>query len=289
MTGFGRGEAANAAATATWEIKSVNSRFLDIKWRLPSSLRSLEPGLEKLVREHAFRGRVEIHCDLQSASPDLLGVYLNTGLARAMIDELGELAESLGREFVPDFNQLMTMSFLWSETTEEPDSRLVEVAENGLRQALAAWNSAREAEGADMAADLSVRLGSLTGLLSRIEPLVPEARQERFRTLTRRVQTLVEAAGAELDNDRITQEIAILADKVDVSEELTRLGAHLGRLRELLNADAEAGKQLDFLLQETLREINTLGNKSQDTRISALVVEFKAELEKCREQVQNIE
>lgn len=289
MTGFGRCETGGEGFSHVWEIRSVNGRFLDVKWRLPGSLRCMENAWEKTVRRFASRGRVDISLNLEVKSPELLGVTLNETMADAMFTQLSELAERHGQTFEPDFNRVMGMSNLWREAGGEPDPGMLDSLGRGLEEALAEWKASREAEGEDMARDLKSRVSVLREYTSEIAERIPEVLTEKREALRIRIREALDAAGAEFSEDRILQEIAILTDKLDVSEELTRLDSHLVRLAEVLDSDGDAGKKLDFILQETFREINTCGNKAQDTAVSRLVVDFKAELEKCREQVQNIE
>ncbi|WP_026167370.1 YicC/YloC family endoribonuclease [Desulfovibrio oxyclinae] len=289
MTGFGRCETGGEGFSHVWEIRSVNGRFLDVKWRLPGSLRCMENAWEKVVRRFASRGRVDISLNLEVKSPELLGVTLNETMADAMFVQLSELAQRHGQTFEPDFNRVMGMSNLWREAGGEPDPGLLDSLGRGLENALAEWKASREAEGEDMARDLDSRVSVLREYTAQIAERIPEVLAEKREALRTRIREALDAAGAEFSEDRILQEIAILTDKLDVSEELTRLDSHLVRLAEVLDSDGDAGKKLDFILQETFREINTCGNKAQDTAVSRLVVDFKAELEKCREQVQNIE
>lgn len=289
MTGFGRCETGGEGFSHVWEIRSVNGRFLDVKWRLPGSLRCMENAWEKVVRRFASRGRVDISLNLEVKSPELLGVTLNETMADAMFAQLSELAQRHGQTFEPDFNRVMGMSNLWREAGGEPDPGLLDSLGRGLENALVEWKASREAEGEDMARDLDSRVSVLREYTAQIAERIPEVLAEKREALRTRIREALDAAGAEFSEDRILQEIAILTDKLDVSEELTRLDSHLVRLAEVLDSDGDAGKKLDFILQETFREINTCGNKAQDTAVSRLVVDFKAELEKCREQVQNIE
>lgn len=289
MTGFGRCETGGEGFTHVWEIRSVNGRFLDVKWRLPGFLRCMETTWEKTVRKYGSRGRVDISLNLEVKSPELLGVTLNEPLAVSMISQLEALAEKYGQAYSPDFNRVLGMANLWRDAGAEPDPALLDSLAKGLEEALAQWRTSRQAEGVDMVRDLKDRVAVLSGYAQGIAQRIPEVLEEKREALRKRIQETLEAAGAEFDEDRILQEIAILTDKLDVSEELTRLDSHLQRLDEVLDVDGDAGKKLDFILQETFREINTCGNKAQDTRVSRLVVDFKAELEKCREQVQNIE
>jgi len=290
MTGYGRSELSSPQWTLTWEIRSVNGRYLDIKWRTPHQLRGLEPELERMVREAASRGRLDITLHLQPhGGGTAMLATLNTELARQMLAQISRLAEDMGQQYSPDLNRLLSLSALWQEPMAEPDPGLVADLEESLRQTLAVWNKARAQEGQTLAEDLRARFDELQRYLESIRHRVPQVLKEKTENLNERIKSLLEQAGVELPEERMLQEVAILTDKLDVSEELTRLSMHLARMDKVLRGGGELGRQLDFLLQEAFREINTCGTKSQDAEISRLVVDFKATLEKCREQVQNIE
>lgn len=289
MTGFGRSILQEDDWSQDWEIRSVNGRHLDIKWRLPSGARSLESQFERVVREVASRGRVNISLNLQIARPELLGLQLNTVMAESMLRQMGRFAQGRGDEFAPDYTRMMGMSFLWDDNSGEPAQELSEGLERGLRAALQDWDEARVQEGQALRKDVSGRLINLEKWLAQLGERTPQVKEERFEAVQARIQQTLDRYAIDLDQDRLLQEIAVLSDKLDVSEELTRLAAHLEALAQVLQEGADAGKRLDFLLQECFREINTCGNKAQDTTVSRIVVDFKAELEKCREQVQNIE
>ena len=241
MTGFGRCVMEDADWTQTWEIRSVNNRHLDLKWRLPLQARGLESRLERVVRRFAARGRMEI-------TPTL-----------------------------------------WERESEDGDDEMEERLEEGLIAALEDWNESRETEGAALARDMTSRIAQMEEWVSRIDERAPEIKEERFAVLRERLSEALAAVNGELEEGRFLQEMVVLSDKLDVSEELTRLHAHLERLRDLLEIGTDAGRRLDFTLQECFREIATCGNKIQDAQTSRLVVDFKNELEKCREQVQNLE
>ncbi|WP_291328640.1 YicC/YloC family endoribonuclease [Desulfovibrio sp. UCD-KL4C] len=289
MTGFGRFETTEDKWSHCWEIRSVNSRYLDLKWRLPGFLRGYESRWEKLVRKYGSRGRVDISLNLEVFSAELMGIGLNKLQAEAMINQVREMADADGVAFTPDYNKLFSLSSLWRDALSEPDPKLAASITAGLEGALANWRESREAEGADLVKDLEERFTLLKEYGETVKTKVPEILETRRAALIERVTGMMETLGAEYSEDRMIQEVAILTDKLDVSEEATRLDAHLDRIFEVLRSNKDAGKRLDFLLQETFREINTCGNKCQDSDVSRVVVEFKAELEKCREQVQNIE
>jgi uncharacterized protein (TIGR00255 family) len=289
MTGYGKSRLENDAFTQVWEVRGVNGRFLDLKWRLPLFLRPREAALERVVREAVARGRLEIHLDFAPKRVDLWRATLNRGLAGAMLDEMEGFARQRGLPFTPDLNRLLPLTQLWQEDTPDAAPDLVDTLIGGLRQALVDFNQSREKEGQDLARDILERLARLDVWRQTIETAAPAVKTEKMDQLVARVTAVLEKVGLEPPQERLLQETAILADKLDVSEELTRLAGHLERLTGLTKEDGEVGKRLDFLIQEAFREINTCGNKAQNLEISRLVVDFKAELEKCREQVQNIE
>ena len=289
MTGFGRCLVENGGITQQWEIKSVNGRHLDLKWRLPSCVRSLESRLEKVVRRHASRGRVDISLQLQFAPDMSPALHFDAVAASAMLDSLCQLARDRGEAWTPDYTALLSLSSLWGEAGDEVDEELVLQLEDGLTLALQDWNEARGKEGRALVTDMRARVLRMEEWTELSAGRAPEIKQERADTLRERISEALATLGTELEEGRFLQEITLLADRLDVSEELTRLQTHLERLRELLESGTDAGRRLDFTLQECFREINTCGNKLPDVQLSRLVVDFKNELEKCREQVQNLE
>lgn len=290
MTGFGRCFLEDDNWSQVWEIRSVNGRHLDIRWRLPAQARALEPGLEKTVKARAARGRVDVALALREQRADGSDLAFNDLRADAMLQTLAEFAASRGDAFSPDYGRLLSLSSLWDEALpEENDDALRESLEKGLGAALDDWNESRAVEGKALKKDLLTRIVRIEQWVERIRERAPEVKEERFILVRERVAELLERHGQELDENRFLQEITLLADKLDVSEELTRLAAHLERLRQIISEGKDVGRKLDFTLQECFREISTCGNKIQDVQVSGLVVDVKNELEKCREQVQNVE
>ncbi|BAV92181.1 YicC/YloC family endoribonuclease [Candidatus Desulfovibrio trichonymphae] len=288
MTGFGRCLLEHADGTQQWEVKSVNSRYLEVRWRLPVTAHGLEPRLEKVTRRFVVRGRVDISLDLRSSSATTAPCF-DAGLARAMLESLQRLAAERGESFIPDYNALFSVPQLWSGADDEPDEGVVSHLEEGLTLALEDWNEARALEGGALGADMLsriLRMEEWTGLIAERAPII---REERLDALRERLGEAFASSGRDMEDPRLLQEVVFLADRLDVSEELTRLGTHLERLRELLQNGGDVGRRLDFTLQECFREINTCGSKLPDIQLSRLVVDFKNELEKCREQVQNLE
>jgi uncharacterized protein (TIGR00255 family) len=275
--------------TMTWEVRSVNSRHLDVKWRLPVMVRSAEARFEKVVRRFATRGRVDVSLNLQVHKAELMAVTFNASQAGAMLDQLGAFAASRGEAFAPDYNRLLGMGFLWEDSGAELDEVFVSRLEEGLAGALQDWNLSREAEAVALEKDMLDRIVRMEEWTALINERAPQIKEDRFALVRERLREVLARNEVDLEEQRFLQEITLLSDKLDVSEEITRLNTHLVRLRELMQSGGDAGKRLDFTLQECFREINTCGNKIQDPQISHVVVDFKNEMEKCREQVQNLE
>lgn len=289
MTGFGRCLVEGEACSQQWEVKSVNSRYLDIKWRLPSMVRCLEQNFERIVRTRASRGRLEISLSLKFPSGSAPEPSFDYQRAQGMLAALSRLANERGDVFPPDYSTLLSIPELWTEPEMDDDEDLSPLLESGLGIVLDDWNESRSIEGAALAKDLRSRILRMEQWLEAISARAPEIAEEKTQALRERLESSLAQAGQSLDEARLCQEIVILVDRIDVSEELARLSAHLDRLRDLLDGGKDVGKRMDFTLQECFREINTCGNKIQDGQLSRVVVDFKNELEKCREQVQNLE
>lgn len=289
MTGFGRCFVEDNRVSQQWEIRSLNGRHLDLKWRLPALARHLEPVLERLARRHAQRGRVEISLALTFAQGRAPKPAFDFQTASAMLDEILALAHQRGERYDPDYAPLLSMASLWGDPEVDEVEDLGKLLEHGLAMALDDWNESRETEGALLGNDLKARLSQMRHWTSTLAQAAPDVREDRIQTLRERLSQMLAGVSQELDEERFLQEIVILTDRLDVSEELTRLDAHLARLEQLLRNGQDVGRKLDFTLQECFREINTCGNKLQDAELSRIVVDFKNELEKCREQAQNLE
>lgn len=289
MTGFGRCIMENDVLTQQWEIRSVNGKRLDLKWNLPPAVANLENRFEKLVHKHASRGRVDISLSLQFLSDDL-DQHFNAPAAKHMLGALERLAAERGETFVPDYNALLRVEDLWNASAEDVDEDVVLMLEKGLLLALEDWNESRESEGEALGHDLLARVLRLEQWTDLLRERAPAIKEERAQTLRDRLaDELARHSLGELAESRFLQEAVILLDRLDVTEELTRLNTHLERMRELFASDADVGRRLDFTLQECFREITTCGNKVPDVQLSRLVVDYKNELEKCREQSQNLE
>jgi uncharacterized protein (TIGR00255 family) len=288
MTGFGSGRASAGGEEVSVEIKSVNHKFCEVKARLPKELASLEPVALKQVKDRLARGAVDLVVKRQ-ARPGLgLTPTIDVPLAKEYRRAFADLAEALGlsqdvtlRDIVQQPNVVRLEELQVSLDDALP------AMEKALRAALDALGAMRAREGAALEFDVRQRLRLVADHVAAIGRLAPRAVEDHRARLTERVAEL--AQGANVDPQRLMQEVVLFAERTDVAEEMTRLASHLAQLDDLLASPEPAGRKMDFLVQEMHREVNTTGSKSQHHEISAHVVQLKAELERIREQVQNIE
>jgi uncharacterized protein (TIGR00255 family) len=295
MTGFGRATREGPFGQITVEIKSVNHRFLKTQFRLPMLLEGLESELEERVRSRIVRGSIQVAVDLklrEAPAP----ASLDPKVASANRDRIETLWKTLFPNAGPAepgrvFDALLRLPMTGAAQPLAPSEELAQATRGALDDALGALASSREAEGREIASDLVTHRNGIARLREAVSGLAPEViRTARARFVDRINQILAEARpGLALDAEALLRESALYAEKGDISEELVRLEGHLRRFDEVLAAEAEAGRRLEFLLQEMLREANTIGSKSLDLGISHNVVEIKAEIEKMKEQVQNLE
>ena len=287
MTGFGAGRGAAGGEELDVEVRSVNHKFAEVKVRLPRELAALELDATRAVKERLARGGIEISIR-RSGPAGGLAPRVDVALAESYARAFGEIRARLA---LPGAVTLADV--LAADGVVRLEERTVDVAaaREALRRALDAALDAllemRAREGEALARDLGARLAAVEGLVTRVTTLVPEALEHHRARLAERVQEL--ADGVAVDPARLAQEIALLADRTDVTEEVTRLHSHVAQVRALLAGAEPAGRKLDFLVQEMHREVNTIGSKSQSAEIAAIVVTLKAEVERMREQVQNVE
>jgi uncharacterized protein (TIGR00255 family) len=288
MTGYGKAEAVGAGYTVTVELKSVNNRFLEFQIRASKSILHLEPKLKQELGRHLSRGSVTCHVQYDSEGPGSGGLALNEPVFRAYSAVIKDAQARLGTPTTLDIADLlkipdMVTSSEASEPGETAMERILPVFDRACRELVAM----RENEGRVLAADLETRIRGFFPGLERVKSLVPVRQQEYIAKMRARVQELI--GDATLAEDRMITEISIMAEKLDVTEEIVRLEAHLHHFLETLATHKGPGKRLGFLLQEMLREVNTLGTKSQFSDMQHLCVGWKEELEIIREQIQNIE
>ncbi len=288
MTGFGRGEAGDSDHSWTVEVRTVNHRFLDQRIIMPRAYAALEERVKKQVAAHQERGRVEVTFGVQGHSPTSPVLSVDLHLAAQYQACLEQLARRLGRADSVSLTHMLTLRDLVTVQEQTPDLDAEwEIMAQALAQALTACTAMREQEGASLKAELLARLDGFSSQVGQIRNAIPEIVHQRQEELKSRVLKLLD--GLDVDPMRLSQECALLADKCDVTEEIVRLESHIGQFRGFLESDEPVGRRLDFLLQEFLREVNTLVSKISSGTVAHLGVEMKNEIEKLREQVQNIE
>lgn len=288
MTGFGRGEASGDAGRVTVEIKAVNHRFCEVVFRMPRQFSALEDRGRKLIQSKVARGRFEVYVAWEP-SAEARAVKVDKDLALAYYNALRQLAEEIGSNQELSLDTLAKLPEVLSvEEGELTDDEIWALLEPALTQAMAGLITMREREGAILAADLAERLDRIEAFRSAALQRAPQVVEEYRQRLTRRLEELLPPTNP-VDPQRLAQEVALFADRADVTEELQRLASHIGQFRQALQSDEAVGRKLDFLVQELGREINTIGSKADDAELTAAVVAAKSELEKIREQVQNLE
>ncbi len=288
MTGYGRGEVDHGGAKFRVELNSVNRKQSDIVINLPRELAELEPRIRQAINEKLSRGRTSVNVSHEAGADGTRKLALDTALARSYHDAMRALQEELNAPGEITIGAILQAPGVmrFSDNRLVPEEAWASV-ERALQLALAELIKMRECEGDHLSKDLTQRLQVIRGAIAEVQTLFPEV-VKRYRAA---LQERISKAGIELapNDDRLLKEIAIFADRSDVSEELTRLESHLAQFAEQLRKDEPVGRTLEFITQEIARELNTLGAKANDAAISQHVVACKAELEKIREQIQNLE
>ena len=288
MTGFGRGSSEGASVSFTAEIKSVNSRYLEFNCRLPKGYLFLEDKLKSLVQSRVSRGKIEMFVTIDHSADDEIIVELNRSYADAYVKALNELSASYGLQNNVSAADFIGNSEMFKITKAEVDEEAVtKVAIDAANEALDKFIAMREIEGEKLAQDVKSRAELILSKVSFVEEKSPETVAAYRQRLETRIKELLD--GANYDETRVIAETAIYADKVAVAEETVRLRSHIDQMTSMLEGDAPVGRKLDFIVQEMNREANTIGSKSQNLEITGAVVDIKSEIEKIREQIQNIE
>ena len=288
MTGYGRAREMLNKRDITVEVRSVNNRYLDCTVKMPRMYGFAEDAVKQHVQKAISRGKVDVFITVDASAADVAKVTVNRELAAQYAAALGELAEVCGTE--PHVTPETLSRFPDVLTVTKADEDLETVSADlcaVLDEALQAYNAMRAVEGAKLAEDIGNRLTYIENYTSQVEKRSPETVAEYRAKLTARMQEVLQSTT--IDEQRILTEAAIYADKVAVDEETVRLRSHIAQLRTMLKSDQPVGRKLDFLIQEVNRECNTIGSKCSDLTIAQDVVNMKAEVEKIREQIQNIE
>ena len=288
MTGYGRAKEMRNNRDITVEVRSVNNRYLDCTVKMPRIYTFAEDAIKTRVQKAISRGKVDVFVSVDSSAADTAVVTLNKSLVEGYLAALKELKEGYGLE--GDVSAAAIARFPDVMTVTKADEDVETVTEDicaVLDQALAAYNAMRAAEGVKLAEDIASRLDTIESLTAKVEERSPKTVAEYRQKLLGRMQEVLQSTT--IDESRILMEAAIYADKVAVDEETVRLRSHLSQLRKMLQSNDPMGRKMDFLIQEVNRESNTVGSKCNDVEIATVVVNLKAEVEKIREQVQNIE
>ena len=288
MTGFGRAVAETDGYVITVEIKSVNHRYFEFSSRIPRQYGFLDDKLKSYINSRVSRGKVECYVSIDALNTEAAQVVVNNTLASAYVSALKELSknydlkEDFGASTVARFQDVLVV-----KKADEDEEKIWSYVKSVTDTALDKFIAMRTVEGEKMKNDISSRADYILSCVEYIEKRSPETVKEYNDKLVERVHDLI--GDVSLDEGRVIQEVAIYADKVAVAEETVRLRSHLDQLKAFINADEPVGRKMDFLVQEINRETNTIGSKANDVDIARKVVDIKAEFEKIREQIQNIE
>ena len=289
MTGFGRGECQEDDYTYQAEVRSVNNRFIEINTRLPKAYLDLEQPLKKLIKSYCSRGSISLTISIGNSNENTgeWEVKPNLSLATQYAAALNQIRDTLKLEGEIDLNSLSGLRDIIKIEPLAVDPAKHELIINIATEALTSLKKMREEEGENLQKDLAHRIDTIENYATEIESRHPEVTKEYQNRLKEKIKNLNE--GLDADETRLAQEVALFADRCDVTEEITRLKSHLNQFKNFFNAKEPIGRKLEFITQEINREINTTGSKSSDITISNKVIEIKSQLEKIREQIQNIE
>ncbi len=288
MTGYGRAVQTPLDREFTVEIRSVNNRYLDCNVKLPRSLNFAEDAVKQHVKAAVSRGKVDVFISVGSSAEEELQVSLNRPVLEGYLRAMRAMVSEYGVQDDISASTLARMPEMFQvEKPEQDEEQLMKGLLSVVDEALAAFNTMRATEGQAMEQDLRSRGNTIRELVSQVEAASPQTVADYRARLETKMREVLE--NTNIDENRIVQEAAIFADKVAVDEETVRLRSHLAQMDEMLSGGGAIGRKLDFLLQEMNREANTIGSKCSDLRLAKVVVDIKAELEKIREQTQNIE
>lgn len=288
MTGFGRASAANEGREITVELKSVNHRYLDLGFRMPRHVSFLEDEIRRILSERLTRGHVDVFITYRNTRTDARTAVFDSALLEAYLSAAEECAAKYGlRNDLTVSAALRLPDVIDVVEAEEDREALVAVMTEALNAACGELVTMRRREGERLCADLIGRLETVLSIRERIAERAPSVVEEYRVKLNERIAAVLESV--EVDTARLATEVALFADKANIDEELVRLRSHVAAAKDLLMSEGAVGRKLDFLVQEMNREFNTIGSKANDKELAAFVIEGKAEIEKIREQVQNLE
>jgi uncharacterized protein (TIGR00255 family) len=289
MTGFGRATTNGDNYSISVDLKTVNNRFLDISMRLPSELQAIETTVKKLISSRLARGRVEVN--LQYDRSDEMTLEINRPLIKGFLAAMKDMRDEFSLTGEPDINVIARLPNVVATKKEEPSAEFLSAIEKTFNSALNDLEQMRAKEGGMLATELTARLTEIENRIPKIELESASVAEEYSQRLTKRINEMLAKTDSqiELDQARLAQEVAYLVDRADISEEITRLRSHIEHFREILKDETDVGKRLDFLTQELNREANTIASKTNNMTVKENALAIKSEIEKIREQVQNVE
>lgn len=289
MTGYGRGAEHNEQSNIAVELKTVNNRFLDINVRLPNELQAFEADIKRFITNRLSRGRVDVN--MQFESEQSVNYELNRPMIAGYLDALRQIQEEFEVHGEPDLSVIARLPNALQSKTEELGDEVTTIIETAVNNALDELEKMREVEGESLFNELEMRLSGIENQLPIIEKEAENVGEEYRLRLTKKIEEMLAKTDAEieLDEARLAQEVAYLANRSDITEEITRLKSHIEQFRQIMNEENEVGKRLDFLTQELNREANTIASKTQNMTVKEASLTIKSEIEKIREQVQNVE
>lgn len=288
MTGYGKGIAVKDGRSVTIELKTVNHRYLDWGVKMPKNFLFLEDSIKKTAAFHISRGHIDLYLTYEQSSAGSTPFCVDDGLAASYMAAAEKLSAETGLENDLTLSALMrAQDIVFRASAEEDETLLCEITLDALNQALENLKAMRKKEGESLHNDIVAKLNNIRLSLDKIVALAPRVVEDYRNKLTARISEAL--SGVSLDEARLATEVAIFADRCSIDEETTRLAAHIENMKQLLECDEPVGRKLDFLVQELNRETNTIGSKANDYNITAEVLAIKNEIEKIREQAQNVE
>lgn len=289
MTGFGRGEASENGITVTVELKSVNSRYLDISLRLPQSLQDKELDIKEILQDHVERGKVNVSIRVDKSDTGEPEITFNENLVQGYKEMLNDLRKAAGIEEPITLRTFLEFNDIFEsrEDDEETKEQIWNLSQQAVGDAAEELKKMRLQEGTQLENDLNQRIDHIEKMLNIVMDKVDGRSREIKEDLIERINELIDSD--KIDPDRLEMEVAVLVDKMDITEEIVRTQSHIKFFREAVNSENAVGRRLNFLSQEINREINTIGSKANDSEISQYIVKAKESLEQIREQVQNVE
>jgi len=289
MTGFGRGAVADEHFSISVELKTVNNRFLDVSLRLPGELQSLESVIKKLISARLSRGRIEVNLQYDRSQPAEL--ELNRPLIAGFLHAMKQMQDEFALAGEPDLNVIARLPNVVTTKREEPSAEFLAAVETSFNSALDDLQTMRAREGELLRNELLLLVDQIEARVPAIEAESERVADEYRQRLTKRINDMLSKTESqiELDQSRLAQEVAYLADRADISEEIARLKTHIEHFRGIMSEENDVGKRLDFLTQELNREANTIASKTNNMTVKENALAIKSEIEKMREQVQNVE